>query len=146
MRVEKPDNMIFNNYSRKDINKVIIQFIKFGIVGASNTVISLIIYYLCLYIGLNYILSNSIAFIISVLNAYYWNQKYVFKNNSKKKTFTIKALVRVFTSYGSTFLLGTVLLILWIDCLHISEFLAPLINLCITIPLNFILNKFWAFR
>ncbi|MEG2931919.1 MAG: GtrA family protein [Ruthenibacterium sp.] len=28
----------------------------------------------------------------------------------------------------------------------VSEWIAPVINLVITIPLNFILNKFWTFK
>jgi putative flippase GtrA len=33
-----------------------------------------------------------------------------------------------------------------VNYLNISEFIAPILNLIITIPLNFLLNKFWAFR
>ena len=32
------------------------------------------------------------------------------------------------------------------DLLGISQYLGPVINLLITIPLNFILNKLWAFH
>jgi len=120
------------------------QFIRFGIVGVSNTLIALTIYYILLLIGVHYILSNVIAFAISVQNAYYWNRKYVFKQvkGSKKG----RQLARVYVSYGFTFLLSTGLLFLMVDVLGISELIAPLINLCITIPLNFLLNKFWAFH
>jgi putative flippase GtrA len=34
----------------------------------------------------------------------------------------------------------------WINVFGISKYVAPLINLVISIPLNFIINKFWAFR
>lgn len=132
---------------KKDLIKLFIQFIKFGLVGISNTLISLFIYYLCIFCGVNYIMSNTLAFIISVINAYYWNNRYVFKNDiDMMKRSVIKSFIKVFSSYSFTFVLGTVLLILWVHILHISELIAPLINLCITIPLNFLLNKFWAFR
>ena len=58
----------------------------------------------------------------------------------------VKPLLKTFLCYGSTFLLGTVLLFVMVHYLKISEMLAPLINLVVTIPLNFILNKFWAFK
>lgn len=139
--------LFFGKYTKDDLRKLLIQFIKFGIVGVSNTVISLIVYYICIFVGMHYTIANVLAFVISVLNAYYWNKKYVFKknDNSQNKT-VVQSIIKVFTSYGATFLLGTGLLILWVDFLNISEWIAPLINLCITIPLNFILNKFWAFK
>ena len=39
-----------------------------------------------------------------------------------------------------------VLSVLWVQVFHISEFIAPIINLLVSVPLNFIINKFWAFR
>ncbi len=119
------------------------QFIKFGLVGVSNTLISLVIYYILVYFNVNYIVANTIGFIVSVLNSYYWNNKYVF---DKTERGTVKPLIKVFMSYGSTFLLGTFLLFLMVQVIGISELIAPLINLVITIPINFLLNKFWAFK
>lgn len=68
------------------------QFIKFGIVGVSNTVISLGITYGIIYLfhKLNWLFFNEsllvflasfVGFFISVLNSYYWNNKYVFKKD-----------------------------------------------------------------
>jgi len=119
------------------------QFLKFGIVGISNTLLSLTIYYILVYFCVNYLLANVIAFVVSVLNAYYWNSRFVFKQNKENK---IKRLVKVYISYGVTFLIGQGLLYLMVNLIGISKFVAPVINLVVTIPLNFILNKFWAFR
>jgi putative flippase GtrA len=125
-----------------------IQFVKFGIVGVSNTLIALGVYWLCFYLlHMHYQLSNFISFIVSVTNAYYWNSKYVFKNGVKKTAKKhIRAYGKAFLSYGGTYLLSVALLYLWVEKLNISEGIAPLINLLVTIPLNFMLNKFWAFR
>ena len=124
------------------------QFIKFGIVGLSNTIISLIVYWVCFYgLHFHYQLSNLIGFVISVTNAYYWNGKYVFSDQRKKNVWEhIKAYLKVFTSYGGTYLLGVALLFVWVEMAKIPAGIAPLINLVVTIPLNFILNKLWAFK
>lgn len=134
--------------SKEDLKKLIVQFIKFGIVGVSNTLISLAIYYVLVYFNCNYIVANTLGFIISVLNAYYWNNKYVFKSKEKVdgKKDKLKQLVKVYMSYGVTFLLSTVLLYVMVDLMNISEYIAPIINLCITVPLNFVMNKLWAFK
>ena len=130
----------------KSIIKIIIQFIKFGMVGALNTIISLVTYYILIHFNVNYIIANTIGFILGTLNAYYWNNRYVFKKEEDEKRSTVKSGIKVFISYGFTFLLGTFLLILWVDILNIPENIAPVINLIITIPLNFVLNKLWAFK
>lgn len=124
------------------------QFVKFGIVGISNTLLSLATYQLCLHaLGLHYQFSNVLAFIVSVTNSYYWNSRYVFKLGHQKGIAThLRSYGRAFLSYGSTFLLSTALLALWVEGCGISKTLAPILNLLITVPLNFILNKFWAFR
>lgn len=144
---------IRNNIEKGNSLKLIIQFIKFGIVGLSNTIISLAFYYFCIYIGLHYILANFISFVAGVINAYYWNSRYVFKNQVKENMNDepggynkIKSIIKVFISYGITLCLSTILLYVWVDILNISDKIAPIINLVITIPLNFILNKFWAFQ
>ena len=123
------------------------QFVKFGLVGVSNTLISLIVYWLTLnLLGWDKQVCNLVSFLISVANAYYWNYRYVFA-----QTYTLREHVwaygRALLSYGATgLLLNGLLLALWVDVCGLSANLAPIINLLVTIPLNFVLNKFWAFR
>ncbi len=131
------------NIDKKQSWKIAKQFIKFGIVGVANTLISLLTYYILVYFKINYIIANTIGFIVSVINAYYWNNKFVFK---KSDSSNFKAIIKTFISYGTTFVLSTILLIVMVDYLEISEIIAPIINLIITIPLNFLLNKFWTFK
>lgn len=130
------------------INKQFIeQFIKFGIVGGLNTLLTYIIYYMGISCGLHYVISNAIAFVITVFISYLLNNKFVFKGEHKTRSDWLKALLRVYLSYASTSLiLSTILLALQVEVLNISKELAPLLNLFVTVPINFMLNKFWAFR
>ena len=123
-------------------NKAIIEFIKFGIVGVSNTVISLLIYYILVYFKFHYLSANISAWIISVYNAFYWNQRYVFKSDNKWYI----SLLKTYLTYGLTFLFGTFLLFILIEVFNFSEYLAPLYVLMFTVPLNFFINKFWTFK
>lgn len=120
------------------------QFIKFAIVGCSNTIINLTVYYLCLYFGLHYILAYTIGFLISVCNAFYWNNKYVFKD--KQENNLVKAFFKVLASYGLSFFISIILMGILVDKLGISTYIAPLLKMAITIPMNFVLNKVWAFK
>lgn len=131
-----------------------VEFVKFGIIGLSNTVISYIIYVLSLWgfqkIGVfqktDYLLAQFVGFVLSVLWSFYWNNKFVFKTGEKKRNL-FYALLKTYVSYAFTGLfLNSILSILWVEVLHWSKMIAPIINLLVSVPLNFILNKFWAFK
>lgn len=120
------------------------QFIKFGIVGCTNTIINLAVYYLCLYLGAHYLVAYTLGFLVSVCNAFFWNNKYVFKDKQEKSLF--RAFIKVFASYGASFLLSVLLMSILVEMLNISSIIAPILKMVITIPLNFVLNKIWAFK
>lgn len=118
------------------------QFLKFGIVGISNTGIAFAVYYSLVFLGIHYLIANVAAWIVSVFNAFYWNSRYVFKTTA----FWLTALLKTYISYGISFLLGTGLLYGFVEWGHISVLLAPIYTLMITIPANFLMNKWWTFR
>lgn len=123
-----------------------VQFIKFGIVGVSNTVLSLVIYYVIVAINPDYyLLANCVSWIGGVANSFFWNNRYVFKSQRNGIKDVLARLCKTYIVYGSTFLLTTVLLYLEVDVFEMSELYAPVANLVISIPLNYVLNKKWAF-
>lgn len=131
----------------KKIYSTLIQFIKFGIVGINNTLISYCTYAVLVWLGVNFLLSNLIGFVVSVLNSFYWNSRYVFDLNNADTKQKLKALIKTFISYAGTGLvLSSAMLILWIDIVQLSKYIAPIINLIITVPVNFVVNKVWAFK
>ena len=127
--------------------KTVLQFFKFSIVGLSNTFVSLAIYYIFLWVNKDlYLIGNIVGWAVSVINAFYWNNKYVFENSQNGFLQTIRKIGKTYLSYGATFVLSTSLLYFEVDLWKWSSAISPIINLLITIPLNFLLNKFWAFH
>ena len=123
--------------------KSFMQFVKFCLVGVSNTAISFGIYYIFIFIDTGlYIIGNAVGFIVSVLNSYFWNSRVVFKKRDEKG----KTILKTFAAYSTNLLIGTVLLWLMVEIAGISEYIAPLINLLITVPLNYLLNKKWVMK
>lgn len=118
------------------------QFIKFGAVGISNTLLSIAVYYFFLYLGWHYQLSNAISWIVGVLNSFYWNSRYVFSFNGT----WYKALIKSYFIYGVSFLVVMALLYLLIEVWFISKFIAQPLTLLVSVPLNFFLHKFWAYK
>ncbi len=138
-----------------DMVNTFMQFIKFGIVGVSNTILSYVIYVVSLlqfrslqiFTTADYFAANILAFVLSVLWSFYWNNKMVFILEDGEERSILRALLKTYVSYSFTGLfLNSILLVLWVNVLHVSEFIAPVINLIVSVPLNFIINKFWAFR
>lgn len=130
-----------------DKKSLFVQFMKFGMVGVSNTIISYGSYALLTYIGIPYVVANIIAFVVSVLNSFFWNNRYVFIKTGSEKRNPWLTLAKTFLAYGSTGLvLSNLLLILLVEKCDVNKYLAPLLILFVTIPLNFVINKFWAFK
>ena len=147
------------------------EFIKFGIVGAINTILNYIIYILCIDLGMHYVMANIISFIIIIFNAFLLQNKFVFNKeteNTSQKWWII--LLKTYMSYAFTGLfLTNIFSWIWIDVLDLSVLLhpiyaytasfynwesnaafvrycAPFFNCIIMIPVNFIINKFWTYR
>lgn len=137
---------MFDTNSKDKTKMDLLQFIKFGIVGVSNTLVAWACYYFFLWVdeGL-YMVGSVVGTIVSIANAFYWNDKYVFKTNNNDWKSKLKRLGRTYISYGGTSLLGMFLLWVGVNFLGISKMFAPPIILLITVPLNFLINKFWTF-
>lgn len=121
----------------------ILQFIKFGFVGASNTLLSFAIYYVLIYFNVNYIIANTLGYIISSVWGYMLNKKWVFKDSKEETT---KSAIKYYIVYGSSFLINILCMYIWVDVLNISRIIAPILTMVITVPYNFIFNKVWAFK
>ena len=120
---------------------------KVCLVGVSKFAICCVVYAVALLLGFHWSVGSVLGFVISVLNAFYWNNKYVFTAGDGEHRSWWKALIKTYISYAfSGLILANALLFLWNDVLGIPELLGPIINLIITTPINFVINKLWAFR
>ena len=129
------------NIKKEEIKKTINQFLKFGIIGLINAITNAG-YYL---FDFHEQIANIIAFVTTVFISFMLNSKFVFSENNEKRNFW-KSLLRVYVAYSTTglFLTG-ILLYIEEQLLGIPHYIATLMNLVVTVPANFILNKFWAY-
>ena len=131
-----------NEKRKRKLKDEIKQFLQFGIVGITNTLIAFSVYYILIFNDVHYLIANLLGWAIGVFNGYYWNYKYVFKNN----VVWWKSLLKTYMSYGLSFFAGVILLYVIVEFMYITPVIAPVICLLVTVPLNFLLNKFWAFK
>lgn len=128
------------------LGKIAVQFVKFGIVGVLNTGISLAVYYI--FLGIDnrlYLIGNIAGFLLSALNAYWLNHTYVF-NARNSKTRGKYILLKTYLAYALSLAISTALLYVFVNYLRISESIAPLCCLLITVPMNYLINKFWVYQ
>ena len=134
-----------------------LQFCKFALVGVSNTLLSGAINALTLILlgkadllqsyHMDVYCANVVAFLLSVLWSYYWNNRYVFtEKEGEPKRVWWKTLLRTYVAYAFTgLLLANLMSYIMVDRLGINKFLAIILNLFIAVPINFLINKFWAY-
>lgn len=149
--VEKILKILHINLSDAKV-EALSQFVKFGLIGVTNTLISYGIYRLVLWLlapygfAYDYLIGSIFGFIISVLWSFFWNNKLVFTEDKGKRNI-LKSLLKTYLSYAATgIVLSNILLYIFVDLMGISKEIAPFIGLLISVPLNFVLNKYWAFR
>ena len=56
------------------------------------------------------------------------------------------SIIKFYLTYMSTWLLSALLLYIWVEKMGISDKIAPVINVFITTPINYLLNKYWVFK
>ncbi|CAI8853976.1 GtrA domain-containing protein [Bacillus sp. IT-79MI2] len=118
------------------------KFLKFGLVGIFNTLITIISYIILVKFGINYLIANIISYLIGVANSYYWNKNWVFRSNGKNLSIFLKFLiVNLIVLAFNTFSL-----FILVDKLLYNEFIAQIFAIGIGMMINFFLNKIWTFN
>lgn len=128
---------------KDSFQKIARQFVGFGIVGIFNNLICLAVYYLVIYFNASwYLFGNVLGFLVSTLNAYIMNSKFVFK----AKKFDKRNLGKTYCAYLISLGISTLLLYVLVNKLQVDARLAPIFSLMVTVPFNFILNRFWVYN
>ncbi len=153
----------------KQGKKQIRQFMKFALVGVSNTLVSEVIYAVLVFFKMHYLPASFFGFSLSVLNAYYWSSRYVFQKAENQERIWWKVLAKTYLAYLWGYLVSAALLIFWMEIMGIEKWVEPLgkwfqghglerldaqfcgnvaaagLNLLITVPMNYLVNKYWAY-
>lgn len=94
-----------------------------------------------------YVGASVAGFLVSFFNMFYWNNKYVFKNKENETRSAFVSLIRLFLSYSATgIIIRPTLIFVLVDIMGISETVAHIPIIFITVPTNFLLSKLWAFK
>ena len=121
--------------------KEIIMYLVFGVL---TTVVNIVVYFLSAeLLQINYLISNALAWFLSVLFAYITNRKYVFESNSQN---ILKEAVSFFSSRLATGILDMVLMWLFVYFNVVNDVIAKVIVNVIVVVLNYVLSKLVVFK
>ena len=114
------------------------------IFGVLTTVVNIVVYYVFnTWLQVNYLVSNAIAWIASVLFAYITNRKYVFES---KNTSMINELVKFIGARLSTGIMDMILMWLLVDILSMNSMVSKIVVNVLVIVLNYVLSKVFVFK
>ena len=134
------------------------QLAKFAIVGASSTVINFAVLNLMLIaLHQNKYVAVTVAFLVSVVNGYFWNKHWTFKAAPVKAAhtqFTQFLLVNL-VAWGLDLLIIKLLSVPLERALHfpnahstmvLATNMAQIVATGVTVFWNFFANRFWTFK
>lgn len=142
---------------KKQTKTTSIQIIKYGIVGISNSLLTLIVIFICNDIlHLKLMLADVLGYIAGLINSFVWNKKWVFKSQNKKVK---QEIILFLTGFGLCF--GLQFLTVWaiINFTHVKnislfglaapnlgEYIAVCIGMIVYTISNYLYNRFITFR
>jgi dolichol-phosphate mannosyltransferase len=120
------------------------QLIRFGAVGTTGYVVNLAVFALCVHAaGIDYRISAVIAWIVSVLNNFWWNRHWTFR---AREAHPVHQGVRFFAVSLLAFGFTELVLIGLVSGAGLTKVLAQAIAIAAGTPLNFVGQKLWSFR
>ncbi|MEK1965273.1 GtrA family protein [Latilactobacillus sakei] len=114
--------------------------------GVLTTAVNMVVFYLLdQYTGMYYLLSNTIAWFLSVLFAFFTNKTWVFQ--SKYTTFRdfSREIASFFFFRGISYIMDTAIMFIGISMLHGPNMVVKIIDQFVIILANYIFSK-WIFN
>lgn len=123
------------------------EIILYLVAGVLTTIINIISYHIfCNIIGIESLISNGIAWVLSVLFAYIANDKFVFVQEKMTKQQEFKKFVKFITARLFSFGVDEAGMFLFVEIVFIHNIIAKIIMNVIVVILNYIFSKVFIFK
>jgi putative flippase GtrA len=120
-----------------------VQFVKFGIVGVSNTLLTFIVYTLLLKVfGMWYLAASAIGFVVGATNGFLLNRRWTFAGHVGDALTPVRwAIVQ-----GCGLALNEGLLFVFVHEARLDELLGQAFATALVTVSTFFVNRAWTFR
>lgn len=123
------------------------QLILYTIFGNMTFLISIVSYaFLDIYMGMNELIANAIAWVFAVLFSYATNKKWVFKAPTPTKTALLMQLVAFFGGRFFTLLIEEGIILVFITILGFPSMWVKIIAQIVVVVLNYVISKLLVFK
>jgi putative flippase GtrA len=122
---------------------VLVQFIKFGIVGVSNTLLTLAVYTVLLKVfGVWYLAASAIGFAVGATNGFLLNRRWTFREHVGDSLTPVRWGIVQSGGLG----INEGLLYLFVHDAHLDKLLAQVCATAVVTVSTFLVNRAWTFR
>lgn len=120
-----------------------LQLVRFAAVGATGYVVNLVTFAICVHaIGIDYRISSVIAFVVSVVNNFWFNRHWTFGARHERPMFqAVRFFAVSLVAFGFTY----VILITLVGA-GMPKVVSQAIAIVAATPLSFLGQKLWSFR
>jgi putative flippase GtrA len=119
------------------------QFVRFGVVGVSNTLLTLAVYTLLVEaLGVWYLLASAIGFAVGAVNGFLLNRGWTFRGHRGDALMPVRWTIVQACGLG----LNEALVYAWVQGLHVDELAGQALAIAIVVLVTFFANRAWTFR
>ncbi len=118
------------------------QFVKYGLVGASNTIVNFVVYSVGVTVGIDYLVALVLGYGVGALNSYLLNRHWTFRAGHIAHS-TAGSRFALVTAGAIAANLG--LLYLFVHHLGIAKIPAQAILVLPVLAVTFPINRWWSF-
>lgn len=123
--------------------KEFIELFLYGVFGFAAFFVNTVTFYIFANVlGIHYMFSNALAWLISTTFAFFTNKQIVFKSHGK----TAKKSAQFLSARILTLLIDMSLIWFTIKCMHLNTLVAKIFVNIIVIATNYVFSKFWIFK
>lgn len=123
------------------------EIILYLVAGVLTTIVNIISYHtFCNIIGIESLISNGIAWVLSVLFAYVANDRFVFVQEKMTKQQEFKKFIKFITARLFSFGVDEAGMFLFVEIVFIHNIIAKIIMNVIVVILNYIFSKVFIFK
>lgn len=121
-----------------------LNFIKFCLVGGSNTLITLLSFYMFnKVLNINYLISSILSYVCGMLNSFVLNKLWTFRNNEKR---FFPQLVKFIIVNSISLCINLLLMYIITNKFHFDSMVSQVMATGLTIISNYGGSKLWVFK
>lgn len=129
------------------LSDTLFELFMYVVMGVFTTAINILSFYVFeKLLNINYMIANVLAWILSVLFAYFSNKKYVFANEDYDHGFNWKEMMSFFSFRFLSLGIDMVVLFVLVQWIHISPLIAKIISNVFVLIANYVFSKFIIFK